>query len=38
MQLGWRMVGELLTGTLTGESPLGRPRRRWKNNLRIDLE
>ena len=23
---------------LTGERPLGRPRRRWEDNIRMDLE
>jgi hypothetical protein len=27
-----------LTGKPTGKRPLGRPRRRWKVNIRIDLE
>ena len=26
------------TGKPTGKRPLGRPRRRWENNIRIDLE
>ena len=28
----------LLTGKPTGKRPLGRPRRRWENNIRKDLE
>ena len=32
------MVGGLLTGKPTGERPLGRPRCRWVDNIRIDLE
>ena len=27
-----------LTGTPTGKRPLGRPRRRWEGNIRIDLK
>ena len=27
-----------LTGKLTEKRPLGRPRRRWKDNIRMDLE
>ena len=27
-----------LTGKPTGKRPLGRPRRRWKDNIRMDLE
>ena len=26
------------TDKLTGKIPLGRPRRRWKDNIRMDLE
>ena len=28
----------MLTGKPTGKRPLGRPRRRWENNIRMDLE
>ena len=28
----------ILTGTPTGKRPLGRPRRRWENNIRMDLK
>jgi hypothetical protein len=28
----------ILTGKPTGKRPLGRPRRRWEDNIRIDLE
>ena len=28
----------ILTGKPTGKRPLGRPRRRWENNIRMDLE
>ena len=27
-----------LTGKPTGRRPLGRPRRRWEDNIRMDLE
>ena len=27
-----------LTGKPTGKRPLGRPRHRWEDNIRIDLE
>ena len=29
---------KILTGKPTGKKPLGRPRRRWENNIRIDLK
>ena len=28
----------ILTDKPIGKRPLGRPRRRWENNIRIDLE
>ena len=28
----------MLTGKPTGKRPLGRPRRRWEDNVRMDLE
>ena len=31
-------VFKILTGTPTGKRPLGRPRRRWEDNIRMDLE
>ena len=30
--------GHLPTGKPTGKRPLGRPRCRWENNIRMDLE
>jgi hypothetical protein len=36
----WTKVGvpsKLLTGKPTGERPLGRPRRRWEDNIRMNL-
>jgi len=29
---------KILTGKPTGKRPLGRPRSRWKHNIRLDLE
>ena len=29
---------EIFTGKPTGKRPLGRPRRRWEDNIRMDLE
>ena len=28
----------MLTGTAAGKRPLERPRRRWEDNIRMDLE
>ena len=28
----------MLTGKPTGKGPLGRPRRRWEDNIRMDLK
>ena len=33
-----RSAFKILTGKPTGKIPLGRPRRRWKDNIRMDLE
>ena len=33
-----RSAFKILTGTTAGKRPLGRPRRRWEDNIRIDLE
>ena len=33
-----RSALKILTGTPTGKRPLGRPRRRWEDNIRMDLE
>ena len=33
-----RSAFKLLTGKPTGKRPLGRPRRRWEDNIRMDLE
>ena len=29
---------KILAGTLTGKRPLGRSRRRWEENIRMDLK
>ena len=29
---------KILTGTPAGKRPLGRPRRRWEDNIRMDLK
>jgi hypothetical protein len=33
-----RSAFKILTGKPTGERPLGRPRRRWEDNIRMDLK
>ena len=33
-----RSAFKILTDTPTGKIPLGRPRRRWEDNIRIYLE
>ena len=33
-----RSVFKILTGTHAGKRPLGRPRRRWEDNIRMDLK
>ena len=33
-----RSVYRVLVGKLEGKIPLGRPRRRWVDNIRIDLQ
>ena len=33
-----RSAFKILTGKPTGKRPLGKPRRRWEDNIRIDLE
>ena len=32
-----RSAFKILTGIPTGKRPLGRPRRRWEDNIRMDL-
>ena len=29
---------KILTGKPTGKRPLGRPRRRWEDNIRMDIK
>jgi hypothetical protein len=33
-----RAAFKILTGTSAGKRPLGRPRRRWEDNIRMDLK
>ena len=33
-----RVVYKVLVGKPEGKRPLGRPRRRWKDNIKMDLE
>jgi hypothetical protein len=33
-----RGVFRVLVGKLEGKRPLGRPRRRWEDNIKIDLQ
>ena len=33
-----RSALKILTGKPTGKRPLGRPRRRWEDNIRMGLE
>jgi len=33
-----RGVYRVLVGKLEGKRPLGRPRRRWKDNIKMDLQ
>ena len=33
-----RSAFKILTGKPTGKRPLGRPRRRWEDNIRRELE
>ena len=37
MEEGWSAF-KILIGKPTGKRPLGRPRRRWEDNIRMDLE
>ena len=38
--LEWKKLGafKILIGTPAGKRPLGRPRRRWENNIRMYLK
>ena len=33
-----RSAFKILTGKPTGKRPLGRPRRRWEDNIKMDLK
>jgi len=33
-----RVVYRVLVGKPEGKRPLGRPRRRWENNIKMELE
>jgi len=33
-----RGVYRVLVGKLEGKRPMGRPRRRWENNIKMDLQ
>ena len=33
-----RSALKILTGTPAGKRPLGRPRRRWEENIRMDIK
>jgi hypothetical protein len=33
-----RGVHRMLVGTPAGKRPLGRPRRRWEDNIKMDLQ
>ena len=33
-----RVVHRVLVGKIEGKRPLGRPRRRWEANIRMDLQ
>ena len=34
----WRVVHKVLVGKPERKRPLGRPRRRWEDNIKMDLE
>jgi len=34
----WRGVCRVLVGKPKGKRPLGRPRRRWEDNIKMDLQ
>ena len=34
----WRGVHRVLVGKPEGKSPMGRPRRRWEDNIEMDLQ
>jgi len=38
VELWGRGVYRVLVGTPEGKRPLGRPRRRWEDNIKMDLQ
>ena len=34
----WRGAYRVLVGDMRGKRPLGRPRRRWENNIKMDIQ
>ena len=34
----WRGVYRVLVGEAVGKRPLGRPRRRWEDSIKMDLQ
>ena len=34
----WRGVHRVLVGKPEGKRPLGRPRRRWEDNIKMDIQ
>jgi len=40
INLGWSLRGvhRVLVGKPEGKRPLGRPRRRWEDNIKMDLQ
>ena len=32
------LLSKILTGTPTGKRPLGRPRRKWEDNIRMGIK
>jgi hypothetical protein len=34
----WRVMHRMLVGKPEGKRPLGRPRRRWEDNIKMDLQ
>jgi len=34
----WRGIYRVLVGKPEGKRPLGRPRRRWEDNIKMDLQ
>jgi len=35
---GWRGIYRVLVGKHEGKRPLGRPRHRWEDNIKMDLQ